>query len=154
MTAPDAYTALCDHRPMGLLDRLLGRRDRAAQERLARASAAVDRELAANLELAAMFDQTRQAAVFENSEWARHRETIARHAPLAYRALSDVYERIPETESAMERRGPALSLRPEDRAVVETWEGDARVAQRALREGASVPPPALLSMLLRRFRRP
>jgi hypothetical protein len=34
----------------------------------------------------------------------------------------------------MERRGPANTLKDEDRLIVERWEGDARAAQRALRE--------------------
>ena len=100
---------------------------------LERAVAAVDREIAANLELASMFDQTRQAVVFENGEFARHRATLDRAVHVTYVGLADLYERIPAAEAAMERRGPAASLREEDRALVEAWEGDARVLQRALR---------------------
>lgn len=114
--------------------------------------AAVDRELAGNLELAAMFDQTHQAAVFENAEFARHRDILEREMPDAFAALRDVYERVPETESAMERRGPAGSLRPEDRARIEAWEGDVRTVQRALREAGAVKPPSLITRLLRALR--
>ena len=138
---------------MSLLDRVLGRRDRATRERLGRSVAAVDRELAANLELAAMFDQTHQAVVFENGEFARHRGVLEHEVPGAFAEVDDVYARIPQTETAMERRGPAGSVRPEDRATIEAWEGDVRAAQRALREAASGPPPSLVSLLGRRLRR-
>ena len=40
----------------------------------------------------------------------------------------------------MERRGPANSLRDADRLLIETWEGDARAAQRGLREALATPP--------------
>lgn len=122
---------------MGILGRLLHRDDRERRERLARAAGAIDRELAANLELAAMFDQTHQAALFENGEFARHHELLQREVPAVYAELADVYARIPATESAMERRGPAASVRPEDRTLIEAWEGDARIAQRALREAST-----------------
>ncbi|MGH2500100.1 MAG: hypothetical protein ACRDF0_08445, partial [Candidatus Limnocylindria bacterium] len=101
------------------------RRDPAAQAVLDRAVAAVDRELAADLELTTMFDQTRQPAVLENGQFAAHREVLEREAPAAWALAAALYERLPEAEAAMERRGPANSLRGEDRAIVETWEGDA-----------------------------
>ncbi len=137
---------------MGLVDRVLGRRDRERQRRLAAASAAVDRELAANLELAAMFGQTRQAVVLENGEFARHRAVLESELPSVFDGLRDLYARIPDAESAMERRGPAGSLRPEDRSIVEGWEGDARSLQRELRSAAAAPPPSLASLLLGRLR--
>lgn len=120
----------------------------AERARLADAAAAVDRELAANIELSAMFDQTHLAVVFENGEFARQRDVLARVAPDAFALLADVYQRIPDTESAMERRGPANSLRPEDRSLIETWEGDLREAQRALRAAVNVPPASLWSRLV------
>lgn len=138
---------------MSVLDRILGRRDRTTQERIRVGAGAVDRELAANLELASMFDQTHQAVVFENGEFARHRGLLERELPGAFAALAEVYGRIPETESAMERRGPAGSIRPDDRAAIEAWEGDLRAAQRALRVAATAAPPSLVSLLARRLRR-
>jgi len=104
------------------------------------AVSAVDRELAANLELTTMFDQTKQAVTLENGEFARYRETLERHAGGAAAAVAALYERMSDAESAMERRGPANSLRPEDRRLIEGWEGDAREAQRSLRDSASARP--------------
>jgi hypothetical protein len=123
------------------------------RRRLERAVADVDRELAANLELTSMFDQTKQAVVLENGEFLRHRATIENGLAASYGPLTDLYSRIPDTESAMERRGPANSLRDDDRAFIETWEGDARTAQRGLRQALAAPRPSPLSMLLRRLRR-
>jgi hypothetical protein len=80
-----------------------------------------------------MFDQTKQAFVLENGEFAGAREVIAREAPEAFAFVADVYERIPATEAAMERRGPAGSISDADRALIHAWEGDAREAQRTLR---------------------
>ncbi|HZP96575.1 MAG TPA: hypothetical protein VFC31_09600 [Candidatus Limnocylindria bacterium] len=137
---------------MSLLDRVLGRRDRARERDLQRAAAAVDRELAANLELATMFDQTHQAVVFENGEFARYRAVLEVEVPDALVELADVYARIPTTEDAMERRGPAASVRPEDRALIESWEGDARAAQRTLRAAVAAKPPSLLAALVARLR--
>ena len=138
---------------MGALDRFLGRRDPERRTRLARAAAAVDRELAADLELAALFDQTHQAVVFENSEFLRHGPLLEAEVPAAFTALASVYALMADTEAAMERRGPAGSLRPEDRLAVEAWEGDARVAQRALRDAAASAPPSVWSALSTRLRR-
>lgn len=137
---------------MGLIDRILGRRDARSRARLRRAAADVERELAGNLELTALFDQTHQAAVLENGEFARHREVLAAEVREAYAELADVYARIPATEDAMTRRGPAASVRPEDRALVEGWEGDARAAQRRLLVDATASPPSLASLLVRRLR--
>lgn len=135
-----------------VLDRIRGRRDPERRARLGAAAAGVDRELAANLELAAMFDQTHQAVVFENGEFGRHRAVLEAEAAVVYPALASVYERIPATESAMERRGPAGSLRPEDRMLIETWEGDLRDAQRALRDAARAEPPTLWRSVVARLR--
>jgi hypothetical protein len=109
-----------------------------AQAELARAVAAIDRELAADLELTGMFDQTKQAFVLEMGQWDIHARTIEREAPDLHRFLADLYVRIPEAESAMERRGPANTLKDADRDIVQRWEGDAREAQRFLR-GERVP---------------
>jgi len=144
--------ALWEHRGVDLLDRLRGRRDPRRQGDLDRAAAAIDRELAANLELAALFDQTHQAVIFENAEFSRHAVTLAREVPDDHRRLADIYARMPATESAMERRGPAGSLRPQDRALIETWEGDVRVAQLSLRQAARRAPPSPLAALLARLR--
>lgn len=101
---------------------------------------AVDRELAANLELTTMFDQTKQAVTLENGEFARYSAILARHAPPAAAAVAKLYDQMSLAESAMERRGPANSLRPADRQLIEGWEGDARDAQRALRESLQASP--------------
>ena len=111
-----------------------------AQAELDRAVADVDRELAADLELMSMFDQTKQAFVLENGQFLRWSEVLEREAPAAYGAVASLYVRIPLTEAAMERRGPAGSIRDEDREVIHEWEGDAREVQRALRAAAVTPP--------------
>jgi hypothetical protein len=126
--------------------------DPEVRRRLERAVADVDRELAANLELTSLFDQTHQAVVLENGEFTRHGSTIEVGLDLAYRDLADLYSRIPDTESAMERRGPANSLREADRVLIETWEGDARAAQRGLRDALAAPKPSRFALLLRRLR--
>lgn len=126
------------------------RRSAAAQAALDAAVAAVDRELAADLEMMSMFDQTKHAFVLENGQFARHRETLARELPRSFEQLADLYARIPDTESAMERRGPAGSIRDDDRKVINDWEGDARVAQRALREEATAPRVPAWRAFLRR----
>jgi hypothetical protein len=118
---------------------------------------AVDRELAANLELTTMFDQTKQAVTLENGEFARHSAILAQHAPPAASAVAKLYDRMSLAEEAMERRGPANSLRPEDRQLIEGWEGDAREAQRSLREALEARPlrgwAALSARLYGRFAR-
>ncbi|MBU6423498.1 MAG: hypothetical protein KGJ98_06260 [Chloroflexota bacterium] len=112
-------------------------RSAASQVDLERAVAVVDRELAADLELMSMFDQTKQAFVLENAGFLATRHVIEREAADAYDLVADVYERIPATERSMERRGPAGSIPDADRAVVHEWEGDAREAQRLLRAAAA-----------------
>jgi len=135
---------------MSFVDRLLGRSPerRAA---FAAAAAAVDRELAANLELASMFDQTHQVALFENGEFARNSAAL-RYAPETAALVDSVYSRIAETEAAMARRGPANTIRPEDVALIERWEGDVREAQRRLRAAATAPEPSVWRLLLARLR--
>ncbi|HJW48657.1 MAG TPA: hypothetical protein VJ726_04490 [Candidatus Limnocylindria bacterium] len=137
---------------MGFFSWLLSKPDPELRRRLERAVADVDRELAANLELTSMFDQTKQAVVLENGEFARHGATIQAGLAAAHGPLADLYARIPDTESAMERRGPANSLRDADRALIETWEGDARAAQRGLREALATPPLSPIGALLKRLR--
>ena len=61
------------------------------QDRLERAVAAIDRELAANLELTSMFDQTKQAFVLENGQWQLHAATIGRELPEAHAFAADLY---------------------------------------------------------------
>lgn len=124
-----------------------------AQAALGRAVAAIDRELAANLELTSMFDQTKQAFVLENGQWQIHGGTVARELPAAHAFAADLYTRIPAAESAMERRGPANSLKDEDREIVERWEGDAREAQRRLRADLARPQPSLVQTIARLFGR-
>src|SRR5688572_25877707 len=132
----------------------LGRRptrDPERQAALERAVAAVDRELAANLELAAIFGQTRQAFVLENGQFASHGETLEREAPAAYARAAELYGRIPTAEAAMEKRGPANSLPEADRQVVEAWEGDARALQVALRTALTERPRSALERLIARL---
>jgi hypothetical protein len=131
---------------------LFSKPDPEAQRRLERAVADIDRELAANLELMSMFDQTHQFVVLEMGEFTRHAPTIESSLAAAYGPLADLYARIADTESAMERRGPANTLRDDDRAVIETWEGDARVAQRGLREALTAPRPSAFQRLFKRLR--
>lgn len=127
------------------------RRDPAAQVELDRAVAAIDRELAADLELTTMFDQTRQAFVLENGQFALHAAVLAREVPVVHAQAAGVYARIPETESAMERRGPANTLKDQDRLLVEGWEGDARALQVALRAAATAPLRSPLDRLIARL---
>jgi hypothetical protein len=137
---------------VGILSGLFRQPDPEQRLRLERAVADVDRELAANLELTSMFDQTHQAVVLEIGEFTRHRATIEAGLAAAHGPLADLYSRVPDTESAMERRGPANTLRDDDRAFIETWEGDARAAQRGLREALAAPRLSPLALLLRRLR--
>jgi len=122
-----------------------------SQQLLERAVAAIDRELAANLELTSMFDQTKQPFVLEMGQWSVHAAVVARELPEAHAFAADLYGRIPAAESAMERRGPANSLRDEDREIVERWEGDAREAQRRLRADLVRPQPGFLARLIARL---
>jgi hypothetical protein len=137
---------------VGFFPWLFQKQDPEVRGQLERAVAEVDRELAANLELMSLFDQTHQAIVLENGEFTRHRAAIEVGLDDAYRALADLYSRIPDTETAMERRGPANSIREADRLLIETWEGDARAAQRGLREALAAPRPSPFARLLRRLR--
>ena len=107
---------------------------------LREAAGAIDREIAANLELMTMFDQTKQAVVLENAAFGRHRPTLERDAAAISTTVADLYARIPDTESAMERRGPANSIKDDDRRLIEAWEGDARATQRSLRAAADAKP--------------
>lgn len=136
---------------MGLFLTLFRKPDPEQRRRLERAVADLDRELAANLELTSMFDQTKQAVVLENGEFTRHRATIQIGLAAAYGPLADVYSRIPDAESAMERRGPANSIRDDDRRLIENWEGDARAVQGGLREALARPPLSPLATLLKRL---
>ena len=137
---------------MRFFPRLFKKPDPEQRLRLERAAADIDRELAANLELTSMFDQTHQAVVLENGEFTRHRATIEVGLKAAYGVLADLYARVPDTEKAMERRGPANTLRDDDRLLIETWEGDARAAQRGLREALATPQLSPLAALLERLR--
>jgi hypothetical protein len=138
---------------MGFLDAVLGRRDPERQRRLVASSAAVDRELAANLELSAMFDTTHQAFVFENAAWLQQAAALRDDMLAAeYEAVAIVYRDMPAVETAMERRGPANSIRPDDRALIEAWEGNVRVAQRALRDAPKQKPPSVWQSFLARLR--
>src|SRR5213594_1052078 len=65
--------------------------DPGRRAKLADAVGAVDRELAANLELLSMFDQTRQPVVLENGEFARHRATLERDAAAAAAPVAELY---------------------------------------------------------------
>jgi hypothetical protein len=140
---------------MGILARLLGAPAPEDRPRLEAAAAAIDRELAANIELASLWDQTHQAVVFENAEFARHSAVLRRltsSGAFDFELLDDVYTRMPSVESAMERRGPVNSIKPEDKRVVETWEGDVREAQRWLRAAVNAAPPSAWMLLVSRLR--
>ena len=136
---------------MGFIQRILGAPSSEDRARFAEAAAAVDREIAANIELASMWDQTHQAVVLENGSFGRHRDALERVAPAACAPLARTYERISDVESAMERRGPANTIKPEDLALIEGWEGDVREAQRALRDAVTAPAPSVWSLLRDRF---
>jgi hypothetical protein len=127
------------------------------RRRVSDAVNAVDRELAANLELTTMFDQTKQAVTLENGEFARHRPTLERNVRATAAAIAALYDRMSDAESAMERRGPANSLKPADRQLIEAWEGDAREVQRSLRMALNPRPtagwPAISARLHARFAR-
>jgi hypothetical protein len=69
-----------------------------------------------------------------------------------FELLDDVYTRMPSVESAMERRGPVNTIKPEDKTVVETWEGDVREAQRWLRAAVNAAPPSAWMLLVSRLR--
>ena len=128
-----------------------GRTDE-AQERLERAVALVDRELAADLELMAMFDQTKQPFVLENGQFLAARSTLEVEAPSAFAFVADVYARIPAVETSMERRGPAGSIPLADEVAIHEWEGDAREAQRLLRGSLVAVPGSRWSLLYDRLR--
>ncbi len=136
---------------MGFIFGLFRKPDPERRRRVERAVSDVDRELAANLELTSVFDQTKQAVVLENGEFLRHRATIEAGLVVASGALADLYARISEAEAAMERRGPANSIRDDDRRLIETWEGDARSVQRELRDALARPPLSPLATLLKRL---
>jgi hypothetical protein len=139
---------------VGFLARLLGAPAPEDLPRFQAAAAAIDRELAANIELASLWDQTHQAVVFENAEFARHATVLRRmtSAPFDFERLDEVYARMPSVESAMERRGPVNSIKPQDKTIVETWEGDVREAQRLLRAAVNAPPASAWVLLVRRLR--
>ena len=136
---------------MGFIFGLFRKPDPERRRRVERAVSDVDRELAANLELTSVFDQTKQAVVLENGEFLRHRATIEAGLVVASGALADLYARISDAEAAMERRGPANSIRDDDRRLIETWEGDARSVQRELRDALARPPLSPLATLLKRL---
>ena len=139
---------------MGILARLLGAPPPEDRSRLEVVAAAIDRELAANIELASLWDQTHQAVVFENGEFTRHAAVLRRLASggFDFELLAEVYGRMPSVESAMERRGPVNSIKPEDKTLVETWEGDVREAQRWLRAAVNAPSPSVWALLAARLR--
>src|SRR5688500_193 len=116
--AGDARTRGCEHGRMDLRRWLGGRRSALVQAELDRAVAAVDRELAADIELMTMFGQTKQFAVLELGQFLAHAELLAREVPAAHAEAADLYARVPAVEAAMERRGPANSLRDDDREVI------------------------------------
>jgi hypothetical protein len=148
----NAYSGCCvSIERVGLIQRILGAPSPEDRARFAEAAAAVDREMAANIELASMWDQTHQAVVFENAAFGRHRGTIERVAPAACALLVLTYDRIPDTESAMERRGPANTIKPDDLALIERWEGDVREAQRHLRDAVTAPSPSVWTLITDRL---
>ena len=75
---------------MGFFPWLFTKADPEERRRLERAVADIDRELAANLELTSMFDQTHQAVVLENAEFLRHTRTIEASLASAHGPLADL----------------------------------------------------------------
>jgi len=71
---------------MGFLDRFI-RPDPEKRAAFERAAADVDRELAANIELSAMFDQTHHGVTFENAQFVRHIAVLRASAPEAFALL-------------------------------------------------------------------
>lgn len=128
-------------------------RSREERARIAAAAARLDGELAGNLELVTMFGQTKQPVVMENTSYRQERGTIALADGRLGRRLDALYELIPYAESAMERRGPAGSIKAEDLNTVHNWEGGARDLQRALRELPATRPPTPWQRLLARLAR-
>jgi hypothetical protein len=128
------------------------RRSAAAQAELERAVALVDRELAADLELMAMFDQTKQPFVLENGQFLAARPVIEREAAAVAAFVADLYARIPAVEDSMERRGPAGSIPLADELAIHEWEGDAREAQRLLRASCTQTPASRWTALYERLR--
>lgn len=116
------------------------RRSPEEQSQLERAVAAIDRELAGNLELVTMFMQTKQPAVLENAAYGAWRDAIVSADEAVAAQLAGVYDAMSDAESAMERRGPAASIPRADRETVERWEGQARTVQRELRSLPGRPP--------------
>ena len=137
---------------VAFLRRLFAEPDPEARRRLERAVADVDRELAANLELTSLYDQTHKAVVLENAQFTRHRATIEAGLAASFGPLADLYSQMPAAESAMDRRGPANSIRDDDRALIETWEGDARAVQRDLRVALAAPRRSAFALMLSRLR--
>lgn len=128
------------------------RRTPDGQAALERAVALVDRELAADLELMAMFDQTKQAFVLENGQFQGARDVIEREASEVFAFVDGVFARIPAIETSMERRGPAGSIPLADEVAIHEWEGDAREAQRVLRASLVQAPASRWSLLYERLR--
>ena len=128
------------------------RRNAEGQARLEGAVALVDRELAADLELMAMFDQTKQAFVLENAQFLAAGSIIESEAPAAFAFVAGVYARIPGVETSMERRGPAGSIPLPDELAIHEWEGDAREAQRLLRASLTEAPASRWSLVYERLR--
>ena len=128
------------------------RRTAEGQAELERAVALVDRELAADLELMSIFDQTKQAFVLENGRFLTAGSVLEGHAPAAYAFVAELYARIPGIEASMERRGPAGSIPLPDEVAIHEWEGDAREAQRLLRASLAQAPVSRWSVLYERLR--
>jgi hypothetical protein len=103
------------------------------QMRLERAVAGIDRELAGNVELVTMFMQTKQPAVLENAAYRAWQDEVHAADEVVAARLATLYDRMPDAETAMERRGPAGSISRADRETVMRWEGQARALQLDLR---------------------
>lgn len=100
-----------------------------------------------------MFDTTQQAFVFENAAFGKHDASLREDMDAAaYESVAVIYRDMPAVETAMERRGPVNSIRPDDRALIEGWEGNVRVAQRELRAAPSRKPPSVWASLIARLR--
>src|SRR5688572_4391584 len=80
--------------------------DPGERRKCADAGNAVARGLRASSRPTTVSDRTRQADALERGESARHSATLARNAAPVAAAVAALYDRMSETEVAMERRGP------------------------------------------------
>ena len=106
-------------------------RSAAVQARLDGAVAAIDRELAANLELTSMFDQTNQPFVLENGQWQLHGGAIEKELPGAHAFVAELYARMRQLDWRTATFGTDEILKIDD-LVVDIAGYEARLAGRRI----------------------